>query len=322
MARNYTSGPDALDTLAEELLVREPLERVGPAPSQTADGTQVDPARRQPATSIVLPVYNEEGRLRRSFEQLRRRAASESWGDDVEVIVVDDGSTDRTVEVARGELAQLACGRLVRLPWHAGKGAAVRLGMTAAHGDAIVFMDADLATDLSALPECLNALRSADMVIGSRAAPGSTVTGRSRLRRLLHGTFGAQARRLTRVPASDPQCGFKAFRSEAAKVLSSMSHVDGFGFDVEILVLAQRVGYRIVELPVRWHAVDGSHVRVLRDPLTMVRDLVQVRLRHLRKVSRAEKPLADASPLTDAPVAPRGSRRFDPPPNPPRRPTR
>jgi len=90
-----------------------------------------------------------------------------------------------------------------------------------------------------------------------------------------------------------------------------MSHVDGFGFDVEILMLAQKVGYRIVELPVRWHAVDGSHVHVLRDPLTMLRDLVWLRLRYLRKLSPAETPLADASPLTDASVAPRGSGRFD-----------
>lgn len=301
---DHAGRPDPLDALAKELQLREPLPRIGAAPSQTADRTQVDPARLQPATSIVLPVYNEESRLHRSFEELRQRAANQRWGDDVEVIVVDDGSTDRTVEVARGELDQLACARLVRLPWHAGKGAAVRLGMTAAHGDAIVFMDADLATDLNALPEGLKALRFADVVIGSRVAPGSKVTGRSRLRRLLHRTFGSQARRLTSVPASDPQCGFKAFRREAAEVLFSMSHVNGFGFDVEILVLARKVGYRIVELPVQWHAVEGSHVHVVRDPVTMLRDVMRVRLRYVGKLSGAETSPTDDPPLTDAPVAP------------------
>lgn len=244
----------------------------------------VEPARHRPTVSIVLPAFNEERRLPNSFRQLHGLAAEQHWGDEVEVIVVDDGSTDRTVEAARHDLGQLPQGRLLRLPWHAGKGAAVRLGVASAYGDAIVFMDADLATELSALPRGLEALRHADVVIGSRAAPGAVVTGRSKLRRLLHGTFGANARRLAGVPASDPQCGFKAFRSEAAKILFPMSRVDGFGFDVEILLLAQKVGYRVAEIPVRWHAVEGSHVRVLRDSLIMLRDVLRVRMRYSHKV--------------------------------------
>jgi glycosyltransferase involved in cell wall biosynthesis len=250
-----------------------------------------------------MPTYNEEARLERSCGQLRQRLAELGWGEDVEVLVVDDGSSDGTVAEAHKALEDFPRARILCLPWHSGKGAAVRLGVAAAHGDAIVFMDADLATDLESLPQGLEALREADVVIGSRAAPGAVVTGRSPLRSLLHRAFGSNARRFTGVPASDPQCGFKAFRSDAAKVLFPMSRVNGFGFDVEILLLAKKVGYRVVEMPVRWHAMEGSHIHVLRDPVIMLRDLVRVRFRYRRRST----PPRHAGPLAEAPSEPLGS---------------
>jgi dolichyl-phosphate beta-glucosyltransferase len=247
------------------------------------DGTRragrFDRAPSRPSVSIVVPAYNEEARLQRSLPQLERRGR---LGPDVELIVVDDGSADRTVEIARHFLGPLPHGRLLRLPWHAGKGAAVRSGVSAAQGDAIVFMDADLATDLSALPRLLLALRHADVAIGSRTAPGAVVTGRSPTRRMLHRGFGLPARHVAGVSASDPQCGFKAFRNDAAKILFALSRLNGFGFDVEILLLADKLGYRIVEIPVRWHAVEGSHVRA-RDPMAMLLELVRMRLLHRGK---------------------------------------
>ncbi len=315
MAADRTRLPDPLNALEAELLLRESLERGRGerAPLDLAAeperANQAWPARSRPALTIILPVYNEERRLEHSFRQLGERAASEPWGDDFELIVVDDGSTDATVGAAEREAAELDRARVVRLPWHAGKGAAVRLGMTVAHGDAIVFMDADLATDLGALAECLEALRHADVVVGSRKAPGAVVTGRTRVRSMLHRGFGSHARRLASVPTDDPQCGFKAFRSEAGKVLFSMSRVDGFGFDVEILLLAQKLGYRIAELPVRWHAVDGSHVHVLRDPLMMFRDLVQTRRRYRRKVALPSTPATPARGSAEADPRPQGNGR-------------
>ena len=202
------------------------------------------------------------------------------WGDDVEVIVVDDGSTDGTVEVAQELLSRFPDGRLLRLPWHIGKGAAVRLGVTAARGDVIAFMDADLATDLSALNHALEALKDADVAVGSRAISGAVVIGRSRSREVLHRIFRSQVlRRLTGVSATDPQCGFKAFRNEVAKTLFAMGAVDGYGFDVEILLLAQKLRYRVVEVPVHWRAISGSHVRVLRDSIIILWDCLALRLR-------------------------------------------
>lgn len=250
--------------------------------------------------SIVIPTYNEEHRLDGCLLELYQLASDLHWGEDVEVIIVDDGSKDRTVEAARAQLGRFASSQLLRLPWHVGKGAAVRLGVTAARGEAIVFMDADLATDLSALTKALDALRDADVAIGSRAIEGAELTGHSRVRGILHRTFRSQVRRLTGVKATDPQCGFKAFRSEVAKALFAMGHVEGFGFDVEILLLAQKLRFRVVEVPVHWHAVSGSHVRVLRDSLTILRDSLRVRLLYGRK-----------TPLTTRPIAPSGAEARD-----------
>jgi glycosyltransferase involved in cell wall biosynthesis len=208
----------------------------------------------------------------------------------VELIVVDDGSTDRTVEVAEEHLEGVPLTRVLRLPWHAGKGAAVRLGVAAAHGDRIVFMDADLATDLDALPVLIDALDHAHVVVGTRAAAGAVVSGRTPARHLLHRAFSMHAR-LAGVQVSDPQCGFKGFRTDAAKLLFHLATIDGFGFDVEILLLARKLGLSVSEVPVRWQAIQGSKVKVLRDPAAMVIDVARARLRHHRKPSVETAPL-------------------------------
>ena len=252
--------------------------------SSVREGTQTGDSNGavQPFVSIIVPAYNEESRLDRCLQRLRQHA-SEELGDNVEMIIVDDGSDDRTVECARAQLRHFPHSQLLRLPWHSGKGAAVRLGVTAARGGVIVFMDADLATDLKALALALEALRDAEVAVGSRAIPGAVLTGHSRLRSILHRTFRSQVGRLTGVSATDPQCGFKAFRSEAAKPLFAISRIEGFAFDVEVLLLAQKLDYRIVEVPVHWHSVTGSHIRVLRDALAILRDSLKVRLLYHRK---------------------------------------
>ncbi|MEY2568960.1 MAG: hypothetical protein QOE35_3489 [Actinomycetota bacterium] len=233
------------------------------------------PARAGPDVSIVVPAYNEALRLRRSLPLLAEAARRFNS----ELIVVDDGSTDGTAEVAAALLANAPRPSLLRLPVNRGKGAAVRAGVAHATGRNIVFMDADLATDISHLSEVLEALKTAHVAVGNRAARGSIVTGATQSRRVIGRVFNEWARAVTGADLSDFQCGFKGFRAPVAKILFDLSQVDGFAFDVDVLALAHRIGYRTVEIPIRWHAVEGGHVRPLRDAPAMGLSVVLSRLR-------------------------------------------
>lgn len=223
--------------------------------------------------SIVIPAYNEEQQLGPS---LARLVASIPPG--TEVIVVDDGSTDDTCKVAVEQLSAFPLGTVMRLPWNSGKGAAVRAGVALAQGCSIVFMDADLSTDLDDLPRLLAGLEEADVVVGSRSTAGSVVENCPPLRVVMGRTFNRLVRGITGIPSLDTQCGFKAFRANVAKLLFSLQRVEGFAFDVELFVLARRLGFRVLEVPVRWKAAEGSQVRK-RDPLLMLRDVVAVQVR-------------------------------------------
>ncbi len=232
-----------------------------------------------PAVSVVVPAFNEVGRLENSLARLLDDGFLRP-GVFSELIVVDDGSTDGTAEVAERYLDGVADARVIRLPWHAGKGAAVRLGVASARGESVLFMDADLATDLSAAVDLIAALSDADVVVGSRSVPGAVVRGRSRVRGRMSRLFRRHARRLAGIEVLDPQCGFKAFRGDAAKLLFHLCSADGFGFDVELLLLARKLGFRVKEIPVEWTAVEGSKVRVWRDPVRMALEILRARLRH------------------------------------------
>jgi glycosyltransferase involved in cell wall biosynthesis len=168
-----------------------------------------------------------------------------------------------------------------------GKGAAVRAGMLASTGDTVVFMDADLATDLDGLDPLLAALDDADVAVGSRAVPGSVVYRGTRSRAAIALACRVLVRTLTKVRVRDTQCGFKAFRGPAGRLLFSMAECDGFSFDVEVLDLARILGLRAVEVPVTWTAVEGSSVRLLRDPARMTVDLFRIALRLRGEPTRA-----------------------------------
>jgi glycosyltransferase involved in cell wall biosynthesis len=236
-----------------------------------------------PSVSVIVPAFNEERRLPRSVPALLGLARTEG----VELILVDDGSSDATRRVAFAELGRCDSFRLVSLPRHLGKGAAVRAGVARARGDAIAFMDADLATDVSALSSLLAALRDSDVAVGSRALPGSVVEA-ARWHRTYGGRlFNGVTRSLTGLTFDDTQCGFKAFRAPAARALFQRCRIDGFAFDVEILAIARSLGLRVTEVPVRWFDMNGSHVRPIRDPVIMLRDVavVATRWRHDRSSS-------------------------------------
>jgi glycosyltransferase involved in cell wall biosynthesis len=220
--------------------------------------------------TLVLPAFNEAARLGGALDELfAYLATNRELADRVDVLVVDDGSTDGTRDIvtrrpeaapaaAKGDQPKLA---VMRVP-HAGKGAAVRSGMLAAHGDLLVFADADMATPPNQLPALLAALDRADVALGSRfQADGSDQrASQPPLRRVLGRLFHALAAVWVSGPIRDTQCGFKGFRREAARDLFGRQQITSIVFDVELIHLARRRNYRVEVVPVLWADRRGSRM--------------------------------------------------------------
>jgi dolichyl-phosphate beta-glucosyltransferase len=226
-----------------------------------------------PRLSLVVPAFNESERLSRGIPRLLEVIPHE----ETEVIVVDDGSTDDTSEVASSQLAELPRSRVIRLPHNSGKGAAVRAGVVEARGEIIAYMDADMATEPSDLALLIDALRQSPLAIGSRALESSVVEDKSGLRRLMTRTFGLMVSSAVDLPMRDTQCGFKAFHGSVAKLLFHGAQVDSFAFDIEVLARASRLGLETAEVPVRWTEMAGSKVHVVRDSMKMIFDVGRTR---------------------------------------------
>ncbi len=228
--------------------------------------------------TILVPAFNEAHRL---AEGMRRLDGAISAGavdlDRTEVVVIDDGSTDATAAVAEKLLAPLPHHRVVRLPSNAGKGAAVRAGVAASRSPFTAFMDADMAIDPRAVPYLIEGLRRDDVVIGSRALRDSMVETSYVFRTIMGRMFNGLVTAGTGLPFHDTQCGFKAFRTPAARLLFHLVRIDRFAFDVEVLVRARRLGLRISEVPVHWTHVDGSTVHPVHDSLSMMADVYRSR---------------------------------------------
>jgi len=224
--------------------------------------------------SIVIPAFNEEFRLPVALDALRHHVDSTS----TEIIVVDDGSTDETVRVAKrtGDWAKHLV--IIEHDGNKGKGAAVRTGVAAARGDVIAFIDADNATDLSSLAPMIAALgANVGAVFGSRHAPGSTVTGAPAIRGLMGRVFNHVVKAAAGTTIRDTQCGAKVFHAPAARLAFAGTAVDGFAFDVEILRRLLAMGIGVVEYPVTWHYVPGTKIKPTT-PLHMLGDIIKLRL--------------------------------------------
>lgn len=228
--------------------------------------------------SVIIPAYNEELRLAESlpkvFEYLRRREYA--W----EVLVVDDGSSDRTSEVAR-ELSRGYPCRVLRNEPNRGKGYSIRRGMLEAHGRYRLFSDADQSTPIEEMEKFWPYLEQGyAVVIGSRALEGSRLEVRQkRYREMMGRVFNFLVRMLLLRGIHDTQCGFKAFSAEAAQVVFHEQQLHGFSFDVELLMLASKRGFRIKEVPVRWINSPASKVSAWRDSTRMFWDLLKLKLR-------------------------------------------
>jgi len=231
-----------------------------------------------PKLSIVIPSYNEELRLPESLEKIAKYIRDQE--PNTEVIVVDDGSTDRTAAVAeswRGGIPQL---RVVSNGVNRGKGFSVRHGSL---GEIVLFTDADLSSPIEESEKLLAALVSHDVAIGSRAVDRSLIeVHESPFREFAGIVFNRIVQVILRLPFVDTQCGFKAFRRERCHIIFEQQTIERFGFDPELLYLARHHGLSIAEVPVRWAHSPATKVNMLRDSVQMFLDVFVIRWNALR----------------------------------------
>jgi glycosyltransferase involved in cell wall biosynthesis len=228
-----------------------------------------------PLLSIIIPAHNEEKRLPRTLEQVFAFLKEQTYS--AEVLVVENGSTDRTLAIAQDFASNQPNLRVVRSA-ESGKGLAVRLGMLEAKGDLRFMCDADLSMPIEEVNRFLPpAVADFDIAIGSRE-----VKGARRFNEPIHRHLGGRLinliiRLLILPQLQDTQCGFKCFRGQVAEELFRRQTLDGWSFDIELLFVAARRGYRVVEIPVDWYYRQESKVSAVRDALRMITDIFRVR---------------------------------------------
>lgn len=234
----------------------------------------------KPAISIIVPAFEEESRLGGSIEKILSYVEKEKLS--AELIVVDDGSGDRTAEIGERAAARFpnSSTKIIRYEPNRGKGFAVKTGLLAATGDIALFSDADLSTPIEELPKLVRPIQSGeyDLTFGSRALDRSLIGTRQPWRREQGGkVFNLIVRTLTRLPFWDTQCGFKAFNMSKFRPLLDVMHIERFGFDVEFLYVADLHGLRLKEIPVRWNHDERTKVSVFRDSYRMFNEVRLIR---------------------------------------------
>jgi glycosyltransferase involved in cell wall biosynthesis len=229
-----------------------------------------------PALSIIIPSYNEELRLPLSLGLIAEYIAKS--GRPTEVLVVDDGSKDRTSAVAESFRSRIPLLRVVSNGENRGKGYSVRHGMQEAHGEIVLFTDADLSAPIEEADKLLAGLKDHDVAIGSRALDRSMITvHESAFREFAGIVFNQIVRIVLWLPFVDTQCGFKAFRRERCKIIFDQQRIERFGFDPELLYLARHHGLKAAEIPVRWAHSPATKVNMMRDSVQMFLDVFTIR---------------------------------------------
>lgn len=283
MSRPELKEPPASGTL------QDTEQNAGSAKAEGDLQISVTPAMPvTPYLSLIIPAYNEESRLPATLTRVAEYLALRDFS--YELIVVDDGSRDGTRALVRDFAQGHNWVRLLNYDIHhhaanRGKGFAVRQGVLHATGRDVLFSDADLSTPIEEMEKLLAPISrgACDVAIASRALPESVLAVHQPWYREIMGrSFNKVVQKIAVPGIVDTQCGFKAFRGDIARRLFSLAQIDGFGFDTEILFLAQKFGYRVQEIPVRWEHRDDSRVSPLTAPFAMMRELFTVRLNDMR----------------------------------------
>ena len=235
-----------------------------------------------PALSIVIPAFNEHARIEGTLKRVMACVQERGW--DAEVLVVDDGSTDETVAIVQHWMESHDRLHLVKNPGNRGKGYSVRNGLLQAAGDIVMFTDADLSSPMEEAERLMAAIDAgADVAIGSRWLDKQKQTVHQPLYRRFFGRcFNKVTRLVMGLPFKDTQCGFKAFKREAAQTIFRLQTIERWGFDPEILFIAQKLRYKIVEVPVTWGHDERSRISYLKDGMKMLEEMAEIRANSLR----------------------------------------
>lgn len=227
--------------------------------------------------SIVIPAYNESERIQSSLKKIVAFLSKQDW--QVEVLVVNDGSRDNTAEIVRQYAAEYSYIRLIENPGNRGKGYSIRNGMLQATGDVVLFSDADLSAPITEAPKLFAEIeKGADVAFGSRWLISETQTERQSILRQIAGrTYNLLMRVLLGLKYKDTQCGFKAFSRKAVETIFTRQRIERWGFDVELLFLAQKFHLNIIEVPVAWAHDDRSKINPLVDGIKMFGEMITIR---------------------------------------------
>lgn len=247
-----------------------------------------------PEYSIVIPAYNESARIGNALTEVL--ACVHTYGWNAEVLVVDDGSRDDTAAIVRSFAAKDPIVKLIQNPGNRGKGFSVRNGMLHASGDIVMFTDADLSAPMEEAERLFSAIRSGvDIAIGSRWLERKRQTIHQPFYRQFFGRcFNAVTRIVMGLPFADTQCGFKAFRRQAAQTIFQLQRIERWGFDPEILFIARKRGYSIREVSVTWGHDERSRISYLRDGLKMLEEVVFIRWNAL--IGVYDRPVKELTP--------------------------
>jgi glycosyltransferase involved in cell wall biosynthesis len=257
-----------------------------------------------PHLSIVIPAYNEGARIQGALDRVLSCIQQQGW--DAEVLVVDDGSTDNTTLIVEEWMEHNPHLRLISNGTNRGKGHSIRNGVLQANGDIVMFTDADLSTPMIEAERLIAALEAgADVAIGSRWLDRTRQTVHQPLYRQFFGRcFNGVTRTVMGLPFKDTQCGFKAFKRDAAQVIFRLQTIERWGFDPELLFIARKLGYRVVEVPVTWGHDDRSRISYLKDGSKMLEEMALIRFNAAAgRYNRAIAVMKDTSGLITPPLS-------------------